>query len=118
MPDPIESVEADTAIGKFKISGASVNNLLTILSFVGIALLCWVLWAHAGDAKEGARAVAAELRDANKEVAAALRESNKELTTTLREMARATREQNCLLSLPINERSTNRNAETCRRLSQ
>ncbi len=117
MPDPqLESVEADTAIGKFKVSGASLNNLATFASLLGIVLLVWVLYGHAGDAKEGAKAVAAELRDANKEVAAALKESNKEISATLKEMSRATREQNCLLSLPQDQRA--RNAELCKRISQ
>lgn len=116
MPDIPEVVEADTAIGKFKISGASLNNLATFATLIGTVLLCWVLYGHAGDAKEGAKAVAAELRDANKEVAQALKESNKEISATLKEMARATREQNCLLSLPQDKRE--RQAENCRRIAQ
>ena len=115
MPD-IETVEADTALGKYKITGASLNNLATFASLIGVVLICWVLYGHAGDAKEGAKAIAAELRDANKEVATALKESNKEMSQVLKEMSRATREQNCLLSLPQEQRQ--RNAETCKRISQ
>ena len=116
MSDPTESVEADTAIGKFKITGANLNNLATFASLIGIVLLCWVVYGHAGDAKETAKAIAAELREANKEVANALKESNKEMSSVLKEMARSTREQNCLLSLPQDQRQ--KNAELCKRLSQ
>jgi type VI protein secretion system component VasK len=116
MPDPLESVEADTALGKFKISGANVNNLITIISFVGVVLIAWTLYAHAGDAKESGKAIAQELKEANKAVAQELRETNKEMTAILREMARATREQNCLLSLPQDQRQ--KNAEVCKRISQ
>ena len=117
MPDQTtESVEADTAIGKFKVTGANLNNLATFASLVGVVLLCWVVWGHAGDAKDSAKAVAAELRDANKEVAQALKESNREISQVLKEMSRATREQNCLLSLPQDQRQ--KNAELCKRISQ
>jgi hypothetical protein len=116
MPDQLETVEADTAVGKFKISGANLNNLATFATLVGVVLLCWVVWGHAGDAKESGKAIAAELKESNKAVAQELRESNKEMTLILKEMARATREQNCLLSLPQEQRQ--RNAETCRRISQ
>ena len=116
MPDTPESLEADTALGKFKITGANLNHLATFASLIGIVLLCWVVYGHAGDAKEGAKAIAAELREANKEIAATLKESNREMSTILRDMARATREQNCLLSLPQEQRQ--RNAENCRRISQ
>ena len=117
MPDqPLETVEADTAVGKFKISGANLNNLATFATLIGVVLLCWVVWVHAGDAKEGAKAIAAELKEANKAVAQELKESNKEVTQILKEMARATREQNCLLSLPLDQRQ--KNAELCRRISQ
>lgn len=116
MPEVQETVEADTAIGKFKISGANVTSIAVYATLIGVVLLVWVLYGHAGDAKEGAKAVAAELRDANKEVAQALKESNKEISATLKEMSRATREQNCLLSIPQEKRE--RLAETCRRIAQ
>ena len=117
MPDQIaESVEADTAIGKFKLTGTNLNNLATFASLVLVCLVAWVLYAHAGDAKDSAKAVAAELRDANREVANALKESNREISQVLKEMSRATREQNCLLSLPQDQRQ--KNAETCKRISQ
>ena len=116
MTDDIQTAEADTPVGKFKITGASLNNLATFASLVLLCLVAVTLYAHAGDAKESAKAVAAELRDANREVANALKESNKEISQTLREMSRATREQNCLLSLPPEQRQ--KNAEVCRRISQ
>ncbi len=114
MPD--QTVEADTALGKFKITGASLNNLATFATLIGVTLLCWVLYGHAGDAKEGAKAIAAELRDANKEIAQTLKDSNRELSQVLKEMARATRETNCLLAMPPEKRQ--QNAELCRRISQ
>ena len=112
----IETVEADTVLGKYKITGASLNNLATFVTLMGVVLLCWVFYGHADDAKKSGKEVAIELRDTNKEIAKVLKEQNKEITDTLREMARATREQNCLLSLPQDQRQ--RNAETCRRISQ
>ena len=116
MTDEIQTAEADTAIGKFKLTGTNLNNVATFACLVLVCLIAWVLYAHAGDAKEGAKAVAVELRDANKEVANALKESNKDISQTLKEMSRATREQNCLLSLPQDQRQ--KNAEICRRISQ
>ena len=116
MPDQPEIVEADTALGKFKISSANMNNLMTVLIFVAVVLGGWQLWAHAGDAKESGKAIAQELKEANKAVAQELKEANKEMTMILREMARATREQNCLLSVPQERRQAM--AETCRRIAQ
>lgn len=116
MPDPVESVEADTALGKFKISSANLNNLLTVLCTIGVVLLCWMVYAHAGDAKETGKAVAQELKEANKEVSNTLKESNKELTKVLGDLAQSIREQNCLLSFEPAKRVEN--SELCKRLSR
>ena len=59
MTDEIQTAEADTAIGKFKLTGTNLNNVATFACLVLVCLIAWVLYAHAGDAKEGAKAVAA-----------------------------------------------------------
>lgn len=110
------TIEADTALGKFKVSSANLNTIMSIFSFVITCLIAWVLWTHNGDARETSRDVAAQLSTANKEIAVTLKDANKELAGALKEMSQATREQNCLLSLPIANRE--QNAETCRRLSK
>lgn len=113
---PTVGVEADTALGKFKIFGADLNTFFTILSFIGLVLIGYVLYAHADDTRQTARAVGAELKEANKEIADRLEKANDRTFEVLKEMARATREQNCLLSLPQDKRE--RMAETCKRISQ
>ena len=109
-------VEAEVAGQKLKVKGSDVNMLFTVSSFIGIVLIGYVIYTHADDAKKSDKEVAIELRDANREVAKVLKDQNKEMTDVLKEMARATREQNCLLSLPQEQRQ--RNAETCKRISQ
>lgn len=116
MPDIPETVEADTAIGKFKISSANLNNLLTVFTTISVVLLCWMVYAHAGDARETGKVVAQELKEANKEVATTLKDSHKELTKVLGDLAQSIREQNCLLSFPPEKRVEN--AELCKRLSR
>jgi hypothetical protein len=116
VADP-EVVEANnTPFGSFKISSANLNTLVTILSFSLILLVTWTLYAHAGDAKDGTKAVASALLESNKEVATALRESSRETLQTLKEMARATRENNCLLGFEQSKRQPN--AEFCKKISQ
>ena len=117
MPEPTESVEADTALGKFKVSGANVSLLLIMLVVVLSSLNAWTLYAHAGDAKDTGRAVAQELKEANKEVANTLKESNKEIAKVLNELSTAIREQNCLSQFPTAQERA-KNAELCKRLSR
>ena len=109
-------VDAEIAGQKVRVKGSDVNMLFTISSFIGIALIGYVIYTHADDAKKSDKEIAIELRDSNREVAKVLKEQNKEISDVLKEMARATREQNCLLSLPQEQRQ--RNAETCKRISQ
>lgn len=93
MPD-IEEVSADTAIGKFKVSGTNVNNLLTVLGFVGICILILMTWNHSALAMDARR----------------------DLVNAIREMSEATREQNCLLRFEQKDRQGN--ADFCKRLSK
>ena len=123
MAEDTQTVEADTALGKFKISSANLNTLFTVLGFVVLCIVAWVLWTHnveamdtRKDAKETGKAVAAELKEANKEVAQALKDSNREVAKVLNDLARAMREQNCLNAFPAEKRA--QNAELCKRISQ
>ena len=70
----------------------SLNTLATILTMVLTALIAYVVWAHSGETKE----------------------ASKELTTALKEMTQAAREQNCLISMPMDRRDP----ELCKRLSR
>ncbi len=109
-------VDAEIAGQKVRVKGSDVNMIFTVSSFIGIVLIGYVIYTHADDAKKSDKEVAIELRDANREVAKVLKDQQKEMTEILKEMARATREQNCLLSLPQEQRQ--RNSELCKRLSQ
>lgn len=116
MSDEIQTAEADTALGKFKLTGANLPTLLSLLVLVLSCLIAWTLYAHAGDAKDGAKSVAAELKEANREVAGTLRESNREISKVLNELAQAMRERNCLDAFEPVKRM--QNAELCKRLSR
>ena len=50
------------------------------------------------------------------EIASILKETSRETNQILKEMARANREQNCLLSVPLERRAAM--AETCKRIAQ
>ena len=107
MSEDTQTVEADTALGKFKISSANLNTLFTVLGFVMLCLVAWVLWQHNSDAadtrKDSAKnsaAIAQELKEANKEVAVTLKESNKEVAKVLTELSRQIRIQNCISAIP------------------
>ncbi len=53
MPDDTNSVEASNPIlGSLKVSGANVNNIVSVFGFIGIAFLCWVTWNHEVAAKD------------------------------------------------------------------
>lgn len=113
-------VDAEVAGQKLRVKGSDVNMLFTISSFIGIVLTGYVVYTHAEDAKKSGREVAIELRDSNKEIARVLKENNQEMAAVLREMARATREQNCILSLPPSLTPDQRrfSMEACKRNSQ
>src|SRR3990167_2401686 len=116
MPEPTESVEADTAFGKFKISSANINTLATIVTLILVSVIAYVINAHAGDAKETGKAVAQELKEANKEVAATIKESNREISKVLNDLAGAMREANCLAQYETAQEKA-KNADICKRIS-
>lgn len=106
-------------LGSIKVFGMDsnmINLLFTILAFGGIVGVCFMLFTHTTDAKDIGKDVAKELKESNKEIAITLKESNKELAAVLRELAQASREQNCLLSMPPEKRAEN--AELCKRISR
>lgn len=112
-----ETVEVtNTPLGSFKISSANLNTIITVLCFIVVCLIAYVLTAHSTEAKESGTKVAQELKEANREVAQALRESNREVAKVLNDLARAMREQNCLNAFPPERR--HQNAELCKRISQ
>lgn len=113
-----DSVEATNPIlGTLKVSGANVNLIVTIGTFVFVAIIAYVLNAHAGDARDGGKAAAQELKESSKEVSAALRESNKEVAKSLNELAQAMREANCLAQFTTPEAKA-KNADFCKRVSR
>ena len=117
MNDDQQTVEVENSVlGKLKVSSANLNTLFTVLGFVLTAVTALFLWTHTVDAKDGGKEVAQVLKESNKEVATVLRESNKELAKVLAELARAMREQNCLMLFPDPKQKSD-NAELCKRIS-
>lgn len=72
----------------------SLNTLATVATLILVCVLGYAVYAHAG-----------ETRDASKDLVGALKE-----------MTQAAREQNCLISMPIEQRA--RDPEICRRLAK
>jgi hypothetical protein len=70
----------------------SLNTLATVATLIVACVLGYAFYVHAGETKD----------------------ASKELVLALREMAQAAREQNCLISVPIERRDP----ELCRRLSR
>ena len=117
MPETMtEVVEADTAIGKFKVSGASITPILLVVLVVLTGLSCYVLYAHAGDSRESGKEIAKELKEASKEAATTLKDTNKELIKTLDKLTSTLRKRTCLDSFTPEKRAEN--VELCRRISQ
>jgi len=110
---PIDETQSNGADVAVEIAGQKVNlrnvkSLNTLATVATLFVTCfgvYILFTHQADAREG-----------GKEVALVLKESNKELSEVLKELARATREQNCLLSLPQEKR--NENVELCKRIAR
>ena len=112
-----ESVEATNPIlGSLKINSANLNNIVTVLVFIVVCLIAYVLTGHTTEAKDTGKEVARELRNSNQEVAQALKDSNREVAKVLNDLARAMREQNCLNAFPPEKKAEN--AELCKRISQ
>lgn len=88
----LEQVDAEIAGQKLKISGSSLNTLFTILGFVVLCIVAWVLWTHTGDTKE----------------------ASKGLTEAIKEQTTATREQTCVYTIP----QTGATPELCKRLAR
>lgn len=70
----------------------SLNTLATVATLLCVVLIGYVLYTHTADDKE----------------------AKKELTMAIRELSQSAREQNCLISMPIDRRDP----ELCKRLSR
>lgn len=123
MAEETRGAEITSPLGSIKVFGMDPNTLFTVLTFAGMIGLGVFLWFHnkEADARDltqvkASNEVAQVLKDNNKEIAQTLKESNKELTSILREMARANREQNCLLAQPQERRQ--QMTDTCKRIAQ
>lgn len=117
MAEEQRGVEIENPIlGKLKVFGMDANMLFTVFTFIAATAAAVLLYTHVVEAKDASKETAQALKENNREVAAVLKETQKEMTQILREMARATREQNCLLSVPQERRQAM--AETCRRIAQ
>ena len=117
MPEEKTGVEiSNPTLGSVKIFGMDPNMLFTVFTFIASTAAAVLLYTHVVEAKDVGKETAQALKENNREVAAVLKETQKEMTQILREMARATREQNCLLSVPQERRQAM--AETCRRIAQ
>lgn len=112
-------VDAEIVGQKLKVRGSDVNLIFTVAGFIIICLTGYVAYSHAEDSKKTNREVSIELRDTNREIAKVVKESQQEMVIVLREMARATREQNCILSLPPMAAEQRRvSMDACKRNSQ
>lgn len=93
-----EELNADIAGQKLSLKSQSLNTVITILTFVIVAVIAVsgysLFVTHASDTKE----------------------ASKELSLALKEITQAAREQNCLISLPQDRRQAN--AELCKRISR
>ena len=110
-------------LGSLKVNGSNINNIFTVLGFIMISLIAWVLWQHHVQAADTDKASAASIKESNKQFVDALKESNvatvKALEKISEEQKKATeaqRETNCLLSLP-QDRRTNA-GEICKRIAR
>ena len=117
MSEEQRGVEIENPVlGKLKVFGMDPNTLFTVLGFAITCVVAAFLWTHSSEAKDAGKDVAQVLKESNKEIAQILKETNRETTQILKEMARANREQNCLLSVPLEKRQ--QMADTCRRIAQ
>lgn len=86
-------VEVEVAGQKVNLRNVkSLNTLATVLTLVIVCVLGYAFYVHAGETKD----------------------QSKDLVNALKEMTQAAREQNCLISMPIDRRDP----ELCRRLSR
>lgn len=89
----IQELDAEIAGQKFKLTGANMNTLFTVLGFVVGCLCLYALWTHTNDAREASRAFV---------------EAVKEQTAALKDQTATLRESNCLAVI--------KDPEQCRRL--
>ena len=124
MSEEQKGVEiSNPTLGSIRVFGMDPNMLFTVLGFVAACIAGSFLWTHMAEAGKNDAAiiasnkeVATALKESNKEVAAALKDAQKETASILREMARATREQNCLLAIDQTKRA--QMVDFCKRLAQ
>lgn len=101
MADDAHSVEASNPVlGSLKVSGASINTIFTVFSFVLLVLLCWILWQHEVNARDSDKTVAASIVKSNEGVAKAL----EKLAESQDRYTEEQRKTNCLLELPQEQR--------------
>ena len=88
----MQELDAEIAGQKLKLTGANLNTLFTILGFIVVCLIAWVLWTHTSDTKE----------------------ASKVLSEAIKDQTVATREQTCVYTMP----QTGATPELCKRLSR
>lgn len=92
-------VNVPTPFGAFSFSGKKTAEFITILLAIGFGIMAYVVWQHAADAREGNKALAAELtknRDRNSD-------SDQKIQEAIKEQAKATKLQTCILYLSLPE---------------
>jgi hypothetical protein len=92
-------------LGNLKVSSANLNNIITLLSFVLIVLLCWVLWQHEVSAQAADKSGVAAIVKSNQDVAQALKDFGTGTTEALKDLTVAQRKTNCLLAIPPDQRN-------------
>lgn len=102
--------------GKLAIASDKLNILATMANLMLSACLCVLFYFFAADVIADNRDRAQAKVKADAEIAKVLKENHQENAAILREIARATREQNCINTLPIEVRL--KNQDLCKRLAQ
>lgn len=94
MAEQNENLGIEVGGQKLNYSGQNLNTLATVLTLMMMSVLLYIVWSQTAEMKEMFKSV----------------------TTSMNEMTIAAREQNCLITLPTDDRS--RNAEMCKRIAR
>lgn len=90
--EKVEELSAEIGGQKLSLKSVALNTIVCVLTLILLAAALPYAYSHITDTKE----------------------ASKELVGALKEMTQAAREQNCLISMPIDRRDP----ELCRRLAR
>lgn len=105
-----QTVEVDAKEGRFKVSG---NNVISLLTFVLVILLCYGGFKHDAEGAERNAAIATAIRESAQLQSSAIKDS----TQTQIQLLNAIHEQNCMARLDPKTRRES-DIEFCRNLGR